>query len=166
MNTPIWTIVAFTIFIRAGTAFTRPVTNAAALRSLPPELLNQGSGAVNLMRQLGAVIGTNGLVVFLELRIPFHGDAFAAMQTAAHHTSQEMREELVRILTAAGVPQTAREPGALNYLGDVIYAQASTLGFQDAFAALGIVTLVGLVPAWVMAITRKGKSARFHRNFL
>lgn len=166
VNTPFWTIVAFTIFIRAGTAFTRPVTNAAALRSLPPELLNQGSGAVNLMRQLGAVIGTNGLVVFLELRIPFHGDAFAAMQTAAHHTSQEMREELVRILTEAGVPQTAREPGALHYLGDVIYAQASTLGFQDAFAALGIVTLVGLVPAWVMAITRKGKSARFRRNFL
>lgn len=166
VNTPFWTIVLFTIFIRAGTAFTRPVTNAAALRSLPPELLNQGSGAVNLMRQLGAIIGTNGLVVFLELRIPFHGDAFAAMQTAASRTSQEMRETLVRLLTEAGVPQTAREPGALHYLGDVIYAQASTLGFQDAFAALGIVTLFGLIPAWIMSATRKEKPVRFRRSIL
>ena len=161
VNTPFWTIVSFTIFIRAGTAFTRPVTNAAALRSLPPELLNQGSGAVNLMRQLGAIIGTNGLVVFLELRIPFHGDAFTAMQTAAHRTSQEMREILIRLLTEAGVPQSVREPGALHYLGDVIYAQASTLGFQDAFAALGIVTLVGLIPAWIMGFTHKGRPFRF-----
>ena len=166
VNTPFWTIVAFTIFIRAGTAFTRPVTNAAALRSLPPELLHQGSGAVNLMRQLGAVIGTNGLVVFLELRIPFHGDAFSAMQTAASQTSQEMRDILVRLLTEAGVQQSAREPGALHYLGDVIYAQASTLGFQDAFAALGIVTLVGLIPAWIMSVTRKGHPVRFRRGIL
>ena len=164
VNTPFWTIVAFTIFIRAGTAFTRPVTNAAALRSLPPELLNQGSGAVNLMRQLGAVIGTNGLVVFLELRIPFHGEAFAALQTAASRTSQEMRDQIVRLLAEAGVPQSAREPGALHYLGDVIYAQASTLGFQDAFAALGIVTLIGLLPAWVMSVTRKGVPAALRRR--
>ena len=118
------------------------------------------------MRQLGAVIGTNGLVVFLELRIPFHGEAFTAMQTAGRSTGLEMRETLVHILTEAGVPKTAREPGALHYLGDVIYAQASTLGFHDAFAALGIVTLVGLVPAWIMAITHKGRTGRFRRRIL
>ena len=166
VNTPFWTIVWFTILIRAGTAFTRPVTNAAALRSLPPELINQGSGAVNLMRQLGAVIGTNGLVVFLELRIPFHGDAFAAMQTAASQTSQKMREVLIRLLTEAGVPEAIREPGALHFLSEVIYAQANTLGFQDVFAALGIITLVGLVPAYIMSITQKDKPVHHRRSLL
>ncbi len=161
VNTSFWTIVAFTILIRAGTAFTRPVTNAAALKSLPPELLNQGSGAVNLMRQLGAVIGTNGLVVFLELRIPFHGDAFAALQTSASTTSQVMREQVIRVLTEAGVPQMALEQSALRYLGDVIYAQASTFGFQDTFMILGIFTLLGLIPAWVMSLTQENKAKRF-----
>ena len=164
VNTPFWTIVSFTILIRGGTAFTRPVTNTAALRSLPPELLNQGSGAINLMRQLGAVIGTNGLVVFLELRIPFYGDAFAAMQTAASRTSLEMRESIIRLLTEAGVPPIARGPGALHYLGDVIYAQASTLGFQDAFMTLGIITLAGLLPAWVMSVTQKGQPLLLRRR--
>ncbi len=75
VNTPFWTFVSFTILIRIGTAFIRPVMNTEALRALPQDLVNQGSGVVNFIRMLGAAIGTNVLVVFLELRIPFHLDA-------------------------------------------------------------------------------------------
>jgi EmrB/QacA subfamily drug resistance transporter len=153
VNTPFWTFVTFTLLIRAGTAFIRPVTNAAALKSLPQELVNQGSSTVNFVRQLGAAIGTNCLVVYLELRIPFHGEAFTATLTG--QTSREMREQVRRILTEAGVPEAVREPGALHYLGDVIYAQASTLGFLDAFLVLAITAYCGDVPAWVMAQTAK-----------
>ena len=50
-------------------------------------------------------------------------------------------------MSEAGVSEAVRNPGALNYLGDVILAQASTLGYQDAFAALGIFAFCGFIPA-------------------
>lgn len=155
VNTPFWSLVSFTLLIRAGTAFTRPVVNSTALEALPQALVNQGSGAVNFMRQLGAAMGTSLLVVFLERRIPFHSDAFAAAQTGAGGLSQATQEQLVQILGEAGVPEALREPGALHHLGNMIYAQASTNGFQDTFMALSVVSIVGVFPAMVLALARK-----------
>ena len=34
--------------------------------------------------------------------------------------------------------------GALHYFGEILYAQASTLGYQDAFFTLGLIALAGL----------------------
>ena len=158
VNTPFWTLVWFTLLVRIGVACTRSVVNSEALKSLPPDLVNQGSSSVNFVRQLGGTIGTNCLVVFLELRIPFHGDAFAATQTGASETTRELRDRLVQLLSEAGVPDTIRDSGAFHFLGEVIYAQASTLGFQDAYFLLALVAAAGLIPAWVLA--RASKSVR------
>jgi hypothetical protein len=43
----------------------------------------------------------------------------------------------------------------LHYLGQVVYAQASTLGFQDAFLSLAVLATVALVPAWYLSRTEK-----------
>ncbi len=161
VNTPFWTFVFYTLFIRVGLGFTTPVVNAAALKSLAMEQVNQGSGTVNFVRQLGAAIGMNGLVAYLEIRIPLHSDAFAATQTIASQTSREMLSAIRRLLSEAGVPDAVQGAGALHYLGEVIYAQASTLGFQDAFAALAAISFLGLVPAWILSRTpeRRARSA-------
>ena len=158
VNTPFWTFVSFTILIRIGTAFIRPVMNTEALRALPQDLVNQGSGVINFIRMLGAAIGTNVLVVFLELRIPFHLDAFTATQVAASRASGELLDQIVRLLSEAGVAEAIRNPGALHYLGDVILAQASTRGFQDAFLALGIFAFCGFIPAIYLSQAQRKKS--------
>ena len=155
VNTPFWSLVAFTILLRVGTAFTRPVTNATALKSLPTELVNQGASSINFVRKLGAAIGTNCVIVFLEMRIPFHGDAYVAMQTGASQTTLEMRNQLAQLFTEAGVPESARDPGAIQYLSDIIYAQASTMGYHDAFMVLALVAFLGVAPAWGMARLNK-----------
>lgn len=158
VNTPFWTIVGLTLLMRAGTAFTRPVTNTVALKSLPTELVHQGASSINFIRKLGAALGTNSVIVFLEWRIPFHGDAFAATQTGASETGQAMSEALMRLFAEAGVPETVRAPGVFHYLGDMIYAQASTMGYHDAFMVLAIVALLGVFPAWVMAQSRRSRN--------
>lgn len=155
VNTPFWSLVTFTILLRVGTALTRPVTNATALKSLPPDMVNQGASTINFVRKLGAAIGTNCVIVFLELRIPFHGDAYASMQTSASQTTLEMRDQLARLFSEAGVPEVARDPGAYRYLGDIIYAQASTMGYHDAFMVLAVVAFLGVAPAWLMARLNK-----------
>ncbi|MBT5665034.1 MAG: DHA2 family efflux MFS transporter permease subunit [Rhodospirillaceae bacterium] len=154
VNTPFWSLVSFTLLIRAGTAFTRPVINSTALQAVPQALVNQGSGAINFMRQLGAAMGTSLLVVFLERRIPFHSDAFAAAQTGAGGFSLATQGQLTQILGEAGVPEALREPGALHHFSSMIYAQASTNGFQDTFLALAFVSIVGVIPAGVMALMK------------
>lgn len=151
VNTPFWTFVFWTFFIRFGLACTTPVVNATALKAVPPELINQASGTINLIRQLGAAFGMNCVVAYMEVRIPFHGDAFAATQSKANSASSEMLDATQRLLSEAGVAAADRNAGALHYFGEVIYAQASTLGFQDAFLTLGLVALAGLLPAWVLA---------------
>ena len=153
VNTPFWTLVLFTLFVRMGVACTRSVVNAEALKALPPNLVNQGSSSVNFIRQLGGTIGTNCLVVFLEMRIPFHSDAFTAMQTGASQTTQDLRDTVSRLLGEAGMAEFARGPSATQYLSDVIFAQASTMGFQDAYFLLAIVAAAGVIPAWMLSRT-------------
>jgi EmrB/QacA subfamily drug resistance transporter len=155
VNTPFWTLVGFTMVMRMGSAFTRPVTNAKALSSLRDDQVHQGSSALNFTRKLGGAIGANSVIVFLELRISFHGDAFATMQTTVNQTGGELLDRVVRLFTEAGVPEIAREPGALRFLGDVILAQASTRGFQDAFTILAIMAFAAIVPAIMMARAMK-----------
>lgn len=151
VNTPFWTLVGFTIFIRIGTAFTRPVVNAFALKVLPKEQVHQGSSAVNFSRQLGAAIGTNGVFLFLELRVPFYADAYTATQSASQHTSKVFQDGVGRLLTEAGVPTDNHVTSALHHLGRMILAQANTQAFQDTFMVLALVSVAGLLPAWYMA---------------
>lgn len=151
VNTPFWTLVTFTIFIRIGTAFTRPVINSTALKALPRELVHQGSSAVNFMRQLGAAIGTNGVFLFLELRVPFYAEAYTATQSSLQQTGRVLQDEVIRLFTEAGVPTDGHMPGVLDHLGRMILAQANTQAFQDTFVVLAIVSIAGLIPAWYMA---------------
>ena len=152
-NTPFWTFVAFTLFIRFGIAFTSPVLNSAALKSLPLEQVNQGSGAVSFMRMLGAAFSLNIVVAFLETRVPFHSDALTATQTAANPTSLAYLDTLRHLLSEAGFANTLERTGALHYLGHVIYTQANTAGFQDAFLALSIASVCGLIPVYILSRT-------------
>lgn len=153
VNTPFWTFVAFTLFIRFGIAFTTPVVNSAALKSLPLDQVNQGSGAVSFVRMLGAAFSLNIVVAFLETRVPFHSDALTATQTAASPTSQAYLDTVRHLLSEAGVANALEQPGALHYLGQVIYAQANTAGFQDAFLALSIASVCGLIPVYILSRT-------------
>ena len=57
------------------------------------------------------------------------------------------------------MPEIAREPGAIQYMGDVILAQASTRGFQDAFTLLAIMAFMAIIPALMMAHLMKADAA-------
>jgi hypothetical protein len=50
-------------------------------------------------------------------------------------------------------------PGALDYLGEVIYAQALGLGFQDAFFQICFAFVLALVPAWMLGRAGRSQSA-------
>jgi len=150
VNTSFWTFTLFIIVARSGMALIMPSLSTAALRALTPEQLNKGSGTVNFFRQFGGSCGIASLVVFMERRTQFHGEAFTATQTPGNFSSREMLDQIGNLMGEAGLPQALHGPGALHYLGQVIEAQASTLGYQDGFIMISTAFVLALIPAWIL----------------
>ena len=66
--------------------------------------------------------------------------------------------EVQRVLGAEGIPDAVHSQIALKYLGDVVEAQANTLGFQDGFLWVAIAALASLLPATVMMLQKRRRS--------
>lgn len=154
INSSFWTLAFFIIIGRFGMAFISPALMASALRSLPADKLNAGSGTINFFRQLGGAVGINTLVVALELRTRFHSDAMTATQTAGNASTRELLDQVERLLDEGGVPPSLQESISLDHLGQVLQAQATTLGFQDGFMLIALVFIAALVPAYILSQAR------------
>ncbi len=155
IDTMVWTVVFFIFIGRLGLAFVVPSMNGAALGSLPPDKLTQGTGALNFSLLLGGAFGINSLVVIMEQRTQFHSDLLAATQTAGNAATREMLDSIQGLLGAGGVPQSLHGSVALDYLGKVVHAQANTMGFQDGFVAIALVFLFAMIPATVLGWTQR-----------
>lgn len=148
-NTPFWTFAIWLMVARVGVACIFPNLNVTGLRALPPDMLVQGSGAINFIRQLGGAFGVNVIAVVLEDRSMFHSAALTSMQTEENAVTFDMFERLRIILSQGGlsnVPDGAIDPMALQFLGQQVYAQAQMLGFRDAFLLISLVSTLALVP--------------------
>lgn len=149
-NTPFLTVALLVIVMRMGMSFNLPFVNKTALASVPADRVNAGAGMLNFFRQLGASVGTNAWVVFLDMRTHFHSEALTATQSSANAASRELLDGVGRILGESGVPASAHGAGALHYLGQVVHAQANMLGFQDGFLILTAFFVLAMIPAWAL----------------
>lgn len=153
-NMPFWTIAWCVILSRIGFGLIKAPLNVAALRALRPELLSQGAGMINFARQMGGAFGVNTLSVILDRRTFFHSDTLTALQTSANSATLDLLRNVQILLAQAGLPPDLQSPGALHYLGRVIYAQAYTMGFRDSFLISAVVFTFALIPAWIMGRTK------------
>jgi MFS transporter, DHA2 family, multidrug resistance protein len=149
-NTPFWLFAWWIILGRIGLGFIMPSVNVAAMRALPMTLLSQSAGAINFVRQLGGALGVNLISILLEWRSQLYIHSFTAAQDAANRTTAELLRGVTDLYARAGVPEAIRQAGALDYLGRMIYAQGSMMGFRDAFLILAATSFVALLPAFMM----------------
>ena len=150
IDTVFWSMAFYLFISRIGVAMVSPSLNSAALAALPPDQVHRGAGAVNLFLMLGGSCGINSLVVVLERRVEFHSDAFTSTQTSANTATRELIGSVHGLLNEGGIPDGLRDSVALDYLGDVVSAQANTLGFQDGFVAVGLVSLISIIPVLLL----------------
>jgi MFS transporter, DHA2 family, multidrug resistance protein len=155
VNTPAFLIMSYFIVSRLGMSFTNPFIMSSALHALPPDKLNAGGGTINFCRQLGGSLGLTAWVAFVETRTRLHSEALTATQSSANTTTRQLMNDVGRIYTEAGLPPDLHEPGALHYLGQVIHAQASTLGFQDGFLVLVVCFICAMAPAYWLGHFKK-----------
>jgi hypothetical protein len=74
--------VLWAILGRIGLGFILPSLNLGSLRALKPELISQGSSAINFVRMLGGAIGVSLCGIVLEWRLAAHGDSLTQAATS------------------------------------------------------------------------------------
>ncbi len=154
-NTSFWTMAIWILIGRIGLGLTMPSMNASALRSLPPQWLGQGAGAINFARQFGGAIGVNLLSIVLELYTELHAQMLTATQHAGNPATLETLRMLEGLLAQDGVPDGQRQAGALDYLGRIVLAQAMMLGFRDSFYVSAFAFGLAMLPALLMRRKRQ-----------
>lgn len=145
-----WTLALLTALSRIGLGMIFPPLTAGSLRVLPRDLIGQGAGAVNFVRQLGGAFGVNLLAVFLERRTALHAEALATTQGPDNAATGEYLARLVQLLRGAGLPDFQQGPAALAFLGEAILAQATTLAFRDGFLVVTGIFVAALLPNWLL----------------
>ena len=150
INTTFWMLAWLTVLSRIGLGLVFPSLTSASLKVLPRELVAQGSGAINFIRQLGGAFGVNLLAVFMERRTVMHADAFAATQTTDNSATMSLLSQVAAMVKTAGVPDFQQLPTAASFLAQAIIIQANTAAFRDGFIVVTIVFLVALGPTWLL----------------
>lgn len=149
-DTPFWTFAWWIMLGRIGLGFITPSLNAGALRALPLALIGQGSGAINFLRQLGGAFGVNLLSILVERRGQLYSQTFTATQDAANTATAELLRRATELYAQAGVPELVRDAGALDYLGKVLAAQSSMMGYRDGFMVVAAIFMLAIFPALLM----------------
>lgn len=150
MASGFWIFAWWVILGRIGLALVMPPLTAGAMKTLPPELLSQGAGAINFVRQLGGAFGVNLLSIFLAYRTQFHGDYLTSMMVNNNATTEAFIDPMRHLLEQGGLEPSLQTPTSVYLLGKTILQQASTFGFQDGFLVTAIAFFLALIPAWIM----------------
>ena len=143
-NTGFWTFALIVMFGRATHSAIFPPLMAAGLRGIPPDQIPSANGAINFTRQLGGAFGINLLAIFLEQRIAFFSEAFAATQSASNAVTTDFLGRVEGLLAIGGLPETIQQPGAMLYLGRVVSAQATMFAFRETFLMFALMSLTGI----------------------
>ena len=152
--TPVWDMVIWYAISRAGLALIFPGLNAAPVNALPLELIPNGAGMINFVRQLGGALGVNLL-------------SFALIQQTAQHQGRAMETqtwdnsamaELIRLVqqefTYLGFIGYQGFEMSFGYVMAVVSSQGSMLGYRDAFLLVGVILLLSVLPVWMMGENR------------
>ncbi|MCL2717001.1 MAG: DHA2 family efflux MFS transporter permease subunit [Alphaproteobacteria bacterium] len=165
VDTPFWMLGWWLVLGRIGLGLITPALNAGALRALPPELLAQGSGSLNFVRQLGGALGINLLSVLVDMRMAFHGDALAQEMTPATSAAAAAIRQLIILMSHWGNPfgthlPTGVPPAAMTYLESILVPKAQMLAYQDGFYAVAIAFFLAILPALFMRPKAPGRRHR------
>lgn len=154
IDTPYAQLLAWALIGRIGLALVFPSLNAASLASLPLELLSQGSGAVNFLRQLGGALGVNVLSIFLAERGAEFSHQFTATQTSRPATLA-MMQQLQDSMFGQHFGFLREMEMTYSFLSQIIISQANTMAFKEGFLLVAIVFFVSIIPTLYMRVDRR-----------
>ncbi len=129
-----WQFASVQAFRGVGVMLAMIASQQVTMSTLPPHMVKNASGLVNLARNVGGAFGLAILNTSLTTNTALH---MAELTSSIDQSSQGMRQMM------AGMTQRFAESidpagAAMKALYGILTRQATTLAFGDAFALLGI----------------------------
>jgi DHA2 family multidrug resistance protein len=120
-----------------------PLT-VASLGGLKPEQMGEGSGLINLSRQLGGSVGIAAFSTLLTRRQDFHRASLVEHVSVANPAVHDWLAQAQGLLTVHGDSAVAAQAGALGQLNALLQKQAMMLAFNDAYMLIAAAFLLAL----------------------
>jgi DHA2 family multidrug resistance protein len=158
-NTPFLTFAFWLLLSRIGLSMVMPNLTVSAMRALTPEMVSQGSGALNFMRQLGGAFGVNLLAINLERQTEQYRAYFRASQTPENWMTDDLIREISRLFAEIGLPPLPSLATSFQFIESTILEQANMMAFRDDFLIVSLVSLAAIVPALFIGRTWRAKPA-------
>jgi DHA2 family multidrug resistance protein len=140
-----------------GQAIVMTPLSAIAMAGIASQDAGAASGLFNMMRNLGGAIGTAAVETFFTKREQFHSAIITPAVSMVEPATRSRLAELQQYFMSHGFPDPA---GAMHRaiiaVGQTIRAEATIMGYADAFALIGVVLLVA---ALSVALLKKGVSS-------
>ncbi|MGF7128832.1 DHA2 family multidrug resistance protein [Paraburkholderia sp. EB58] len=128
-----------------GQQFCVPPIVTMALGSLPQSRLRSASGLFNLMRNLGGAIGIAVSSTMLNDRLNLHYERLDEHLTAGRPVIESLlQQQTARLAVVGGNTLNATHAG-LDMLHSLLMREALVLTFSDAFLAVALCFVVGLL---------------------
>ncbi|MBT3532856.1 MAG: DHA2 family efflux MFS transporter permease subunit [Rhodospirillaceae bacterium] len=159
-DTAFWVFASWLMLGRIGQAAMMPTLLVTAVATLKPEMLSQGAGALNFMRNLGGAVGINVIAVLLGQRTAFFSDAFAGLQTPDNSATQQFMSQFGYLLGQLGWSFEMMKSGLLYLVGRSVYIQASMMAFKDLFLFVAVCFFLAVIPALLMRDRRPKPKSR------
>lgn len=138
-----WEFAALQAFRGAGTMIAMIGSSQLSVSTLPPNLMKDASGLMNLIRNVGGAAGMALLSTLLTHQTAAHLTELAAGVNAANMGAQEMMSGLIAMMEQRGVADP--EGAGYKAMGMMLRREASILAFGDGFLFLAAGSTVAAV---------------------
>ena len=132
-----------------------PMT-VASLGGLKPSEIGEGSGFINLSRQLGGSVGIAAFSTLLTQRQDFHRASLSDHINAGNPAVHDWLQGAQANLTAHGYTATDAVSGAMGQLNGLVQQQAAILSFNDAFLMIALAFFFALPLVFVFQKSATG----------
>jgi DHA2 family multidrug resistance protein len=114
---------------------------AASYDGIPPSMTDQASALINAARNTGGSIGVSIVSNVLAHREQFHQSRLVESVLPSSVQYQDTLQQVTSYFAAQGSSLAQAHDQAIQWIGQQVQAQASFLGYMDAFWVLMLISL-------------------------
>ncbi len=126
-----WEFAVLQAFRGVGVMMAMIASSQLSVATLPPSMMKDASGLMNLIRNVGGAVGMALLVTLMGDQTAVHLGDLAAGVSVASLQAQDMLSGLTAMMEQRGVADP--EGAAYKALGGMLRREATILGFGDGF---------------------------------
>jgi MFS transporter, DHA2 family, multidrug resistance protein len=132
---------------------------AASYVGVPPDRTDQASAMMNMARNTGGSIGISIVSNVLSHREQFHQSRLVESVVPSSPQYQDTLQQVTHYFVAQGSSLIQAQHQAIDWIGQQVQAQASFLGYMDAFWVLMMISLAAVPLALTLRKVKLGGPA-------